>query len=176
MKLLSLNIANLLSKLSSLKILIDNIFNESNMPSIIALTETHLSDSRRQGFSVNELMNLIPGYKFYHEDRKTRRGGGIGIFVSEELNRDAVIEKDIDFFSEEVFESITLKIPKLTIKGVNKDLIVLTVYRQPGHEKLREFLELLEKWLEKYDKGSNEKIITGDLNLDLLKFETHHLT
>ena len=47
-----------------------------------------------------------------------------------------MIEKDIDFFSEEVFESITLKIPKLTIKGVNKDLIVLTVYRQPGHEML----------------------------------------
>ena len=73
-------------------------------------------------------------------------------------------------------ESITLKIPKLIINGENKNLIVLTVYRQPGHENLREFLKLLEKWLEKYDKGSNEIIITGDLNLDLLKFESHGFT
>ena len=55
LKILSLNIANLLTKLSSLKILIHNISNESNMPSIIALTETHLSESRRHGFSENEL-------------------------------------------------------------------------------------------------------------------------
>ena len=56
-------------------------------------------------------------------------------------------------------ESITLKIPKLIINGENKNLIVLTVYRQPGHENLREFFELFEKWLAKYDKGSNEIII-----------------
>ena len=39
-KLLSLNIANLLSKLSSLKILIQNISTESNKPNLIALTPT----------------------------------------------------------------------------------------------------------------------------------------
>ena len=64
------------------------------MPSIIALTETHLSKLCRH-FSENE---LIPGYKFYHDDRITSRGGGIGIFVSEELNRDAVIKKNVKFF------------------------------------------------------------------------------
>ena len=69
---------------------------------------------------------------------------------------------------------------KLIWKGTSnlakKNLIVLTLYRQPGQENLCKFLEILEKWLEKYDKRSNEIIITGDLNLDLLKYETHSYT
>ena len=52
----------------------------------------------------------------------------------------------------------------------------MTLYRQPANENIARFLLLLEKWLEKYDKRSNQIIITGDTNLDLLKFETHNKT
>ena len=44
LKLLSLNIANVISKLRSLKMMIQNLSNASNRPNIITVTETHLSN------------------------------------------------------------------------------------------------------------------------------------
>ena len=120
MKLISLNIANVLSKLSSLKIMINNISNESNKPSLIALTETHLGKQGSQGYSENELKCLLPGYDFYHNDRKNKRGGGVGIFVSKELSFNADINVRNDFFEEEFFESITLTIPKFSLSSGKK--------------------------------------------------------
>ena len=174
--IISLNVANLLSKLNSLKTMVQNVSTESNKPSLIALTETHLNELRCQGYSQSELEHLLPGYRFFHNDRKNKRGGGVGIFVFDGLANNAKIEKNECFFEEEIFESITLKIPDFPFKSSKKNLIVLTLYRQPGQENLNKFLEILEKWLEKYDKRSNEIIITGDFNLDLLKYETHSST
>ena len=173
---LSLNIANVLSKLSSLKTMIHTISNESNHPSLISVTETHLNENRCQGYSQSELKNLLPGYKFFHKDRKNKKGGGVGIFINDKMADNCLIEPDTEFFKEETFEGVTLKIPDFPLKSGKKNLIILTVYRQPGQENLKNFLELLEKWLDKYDKRSNEIIITGDMNLDLLKFETHNKT
>ena len=97
LKLLTLNIANLLSKQRSLKLLVENISNEANRPNIIAITETHLNESRNQGYSDSELKGLLPGYQFFHKDRKTMKGGGVGVFVENRLADDAKIETG-DFF------------------------------------------------------------------------------
>ena len=178
LKLLTLNIANLLSKQRSLKLLVENISNEANRPNIIAITETHLNESRNQGYSDSELKGLLPGYQFFHKDRKTMKGGGVGVFVENRLADDAKIETG-DFFMEEIFEGIVLKIPNFPLKSGKKNLIILTVYRQPskpgelGKNNLKKFLETMERWLEKYDRRGNEIFVTGDLNLDLLKYDTH---
>ena len=62
LKILTLNIANILSKLSSFKLFIQNLSNESNKPNIIAITETHLNDNQNHGYTEDDLRNLIPGY------------------------------------------------------------------------------------------------------------------
>ena len=49
LKIISLNIANILSKLRSFKIFIQNLSNESNKPNIIAVTETHLHNNQNPG-------------------------------------------------------------------------------------------------------------------------------
>ena len=151
-KLISLNIANVLSKLSSLKIMINNVSNESNKPSFITLTETHLAQQRCQGYSESELKCLLPGYDFFHKDRKNKRGGGVGIFVSKEFSCNAEIDTENCFFEDEFFESITLKIPNFLLTSGKKNLIILTLYRQPGNENLDKFFSLLKKWLEKLIK------------------------
>ena len=84
-KIISLNVANVLYKLSSLKRLLSNISNESNKPNIICVSETHLSESKCQGYMSEEITNLLPGYKFFHYDRQTKKGGGVGIFVQDNL-------------------------------------------------------------------------------------------
>ena len=76
LKILSLNIANLLSKLNHFKILIGNLCNNSNKPNIIAVTETHLNDNLNHGSTTDELQYVLPGYKFFHRNRQSRRGGG----------------------------------------------------------------------------------------------------
>ena len=73
LKVLSLNIANILSKLSDFKIFIQNLSNKSNKPNIIAITETHLNDKQNHGYSDDELMNLIPGYRFFYKNRQIGR-------------------------------------------------------------------------------------------------------
>ena len=77
------------------------------------------------------------------------------------------------FFIDEVFENITICIPNVQFEHGKKDLIFLTVYRQPGNDNLDRFLESLQGWLNKYDKRTNEILITGDMNLDLLKYQSH---
>ena len=79
LKILTLNIANILSKLSSFEIFIQNLSNESNKPNIIVITETHLNDKQNHGYTEDELRNLIPGYTFFHKNRQNRIGGGVGI-------------------------------------------------------------------------------------------------
>ena len=166
-----MNVANVLSKLSSLKRLLSNISNESNKPNFICVSETHLSESKDQGYTSEEITNLLPGYKFFHYDRQTKKGGGVGIFVQDNLAEEAKVVPD--FFQEEIFEGITLMIPNFPFKSGIKNLVVLTAYRQPGDSNIAEFQTLLQKWFDKYDKNSNEIIITGDLNLDLLKYDLH---
>ena len=176
LKIFSLNVANILTKISSLKNMIHNISNNSNKPNIITITETHLNDSCSQGYSKTELRDLLPGYKFFFKNRKNKRGGGVGIFIADELAGTAEVTMENCFFEEEVFESMQICIPSFPLKPNKKNLIVLTVYRQPGQENLNRFFEILETWLSKYDRNNNEIIITGDFNLDLLKYHIHNRT
>ena len=74
--IISLNIANLLSKLNSLKIFLNNL--KGNKPDIIVVVETHISHSNLSGHSKETLRDLIHGYTFFHEGRRVKRGGGVG--------------------------------------------------------------------------------------------------
>ena len=176
LKILSLNIANLLSKLNSLRLFLENISNESNKPNIIVVTETHLQKDKNHGYTEYDLEHLLPNYLFFHEDRKSKKGGGVGIFIENSLIKQVSILQRNDFFVEEVFEGLTIKLPNLSFENGQKNLILLVLYRQPGNSNTKLFLELLEKWLVNFDKRSNELVITGDMNLDLLKYQNHAAT
>ena len=171
-QIICLNIANLLSKLSNFKIFLNNISNTSRRPGLVALTETHLTDNLNHGYSENDLVNILPGYQLYFKNRKIRRGGGVGIFIREDLASKASIESE-DLFEEEIFESITIRIPEVHIKNQKKDLVLVTVYRQPGNDNVAIFQTHMETWLRRYNKRTEEVFVTGDMNLDLLNYRTH---
>ena len=172
LKIVSLNIANLLSKLNYFKIFIGNLCNNLNKPNIIAVTETHLNDRQNHGYTKDELHHLIPGYKFFYRNRSNRRGGGVGIFVDDNLAGNLKVEAE-DLFVNEVFETLTIRIPSIHLDHGKKDLVLQVIYRQPGNANTDAFLQSLQNWLNLYDKNSNEIIITGDMNLDLLKYQSH---
>ena len=172
LKLLSLNIANLLSKLSGLKTLVNNLASGVEPPNIIVITETHIKNS--MGKHINDFVNILPGYKFFHKARKGNCGG-IGIFIENKIcNMCEPIIKN--YFIEGTFEGLVVTIPYTALGQRNrKDLVLLGIYRPPGNDFTQFFPNLL-KFLHSYDKKSNDIIITGDLNIDLLKYQTHKET
>ena len=91
--ILSLNIANLLSKLNSLKTFLNYISIKHVSPDIFIVTETHISDFNNI-YTPDELKNLLPNYQFFHKGRNVKKGGGVGIFVSKNLNGEAIIYPD----------------------------------------------------------------------------------
>ena len=175
LKIISLNIANVLAKLNSLKLFVENISNEANKPNIIALSETHLNEKMNHGYSTIDIQNLLPGYKFFHEDRKNKKGGGVGFFIEENLAVNVEILHQ-GIFIDEIFEGLIIKVPNVHFSTGRKNLIILNVYRQPGDNYNKTFLESMNKCLEDIDKKSNELIVLGDMNLDLLKYQTHSMT
>ena len=172
LKILSLNIANLLSKLSNLKLMLQNISNTANVPNIIAVCETHLNDSQNHGYTQDELKNLIPGYKFFYKNRVNKKGGGVGIFLENKLANTARVASE-DLFLEETFESLTIQLPSISLENQTRDLILLSLYRPPGNENTQKFMDQLEIWLQRHDRRQNELVIMGDINLDLLNYHTH---
>ena len=177
--LITINIANILSKLNNFKIFLSNLSGKQNKPEIISVVETHISENTNLGYDKNELSNILPGYKFFYKGRKVKKGGGVGVFVEEGLAGEVEVglsDKGA-FFIEETFETIILKFPNIITDENNskaKDLVLLVIYRQPENNNTDTFLKEIEKCLKCINKKNNRIVVTGDINLDLLKHE-HHL-
>ena len=173
--ILSINIANLLTKLRSLKLFIGNISTPNNRPDIIIVVETHITKLSNLGYTESELKTILPGYVFFHKGRTTMKGGGVGIFISELISSKAMILEKIEFV-DQYFESLVVHIPNIvsTPKNCSKrDLTVAAIYRQPNGQNYDRFISELEKFLTLTDKRNNEVILAGDFNLDLLKYDNH---
>ena len=176
--ILSINIANLLSKLNSLKQFLNHLGANGKKPDVIAIVETHITEDLENNYGKEALTNIIPGYQFFHMGRKSKRGGGVGIFVNNDMNTEASVfettSKGIGFI-EEQFENLVIQIPDCVESvGSNKrNLVIVAIYRQPNSDNLENFLMYTERLLSLVNKSMNEVVIVGDMNLDLLKYENH---
>ena len=177
--IISLNIANILSKLRSFKTFINNITTTENQPDIIIVVETHITNSTNAGYTDTELQNILPGYRLFHNGRTTSKGGGVGIFVTQTLANKAAICTEISSqvsYSEGHFENLVVRIREIVPTNntvTKKDLVIAAVYRQPNSNNFEAFSQELAKLLKALDKRKNEPIIAGDFNLDLLNYERH---
>ena len=177
--ILSINIANLLSKLRSLKLLINNLSSKGNKPDILVIVETHISNLEHAGLDKAGLNNILPGYVFFHKGRINMKGGGVGVFISCDINSEPqlckISERKIKFVERE-FENVVVRIPgciEQMNNSLKRDLIIVAIYRQPNYGNVESFLSNIESLLHILDKAGNELVIAGDMNLDLLKYETH---
>ena len=155
--ILQLNIRGLLNKQDKLKNLLNDIKNDSRVD-VAMLVETWLN--KNNGKRVK-----IPGYQFYGFHRKQKKGGGVGILISQEFQ--SRIRKDLCLNVPD-FESITLE-----IRTNNDSLFVCTIYRPPN-SKEKEFIKHYRRLLGKFRDTQLEKLIRGlDNNLDF-KHHTRH--
>ncbi|XP_072014831.1 uncharacterized protein [Amphiura filiformis] len=122
---------------------------------ILCLSETRLSVK----IDCNEI--AINGYTIYRNDR-TRRGGGVAIYVSNDLQ--SVYKPD---FESDSIESVwtEIQLPK------TKSVIIGSVYRPPS-SKVGYMVSLKSHLSHVVDNsGNSDLVVTGDFNLDLLKPE-----
>lgn len=127
---------------------------------IITLSETWLKNNQVLIDYVN-----IPGYQFEYKNRTDKRGGGVGMYIKDELiykTRDDITKLDNSI--EHVW---------IEVKGRNKNYsyLVGTFYQPSSIEREK------KDWLQRFDillrhitaKWDGIIIITGDFNIDLLQ-------
>ena len=154
---LQLNTHGALNKRDSLMSLFADI-KKDNRVDVALLVETWLTKTNTKRF-------MIPGYKFLGSHRKNKRGGGVGILVSQDM--DCRSRDDLSLQVPD-FESLTVE-----IKTHSNSFFVCSIYRPPN-SKVREFLKHYRKLLQKFTQAQKERLILGlDHNLNLLKHNIH---
>jgi exonuclease III len=132
--------------------------------SIIALTETWVKPQNSHLFNLD-------GYHHEFALRPDKTGGGISIFLDEDL--DYTIRNDLTS-TDNITKSLWIEIDKVKL-GTTKNILIGCIYRIPGqnpdlfNEKMSTLLSLI---------STENKLIyhTGDYNLDLIKSSTHSAT
>ena len=132
------------------------------MPNIVAVTESWLKDN------IPNSMLDIAGYNIYRQDRKfanrdgrTKRGGGLLLYMRNDLLYDNVVGDSFNINDKDV-EITTFKINR----PHTRKLYMILVYRPPNGNiaKAIEHLNNLTKLIPNLD--TSDIIIGGDFNID----------
>ena len=139
-----LNIRSLQSKVDELSTLLSAL----NIKfSVVGITETWLQDS---SLGVN-----IDGYNFVYKNRSAKTGGGVGLYVSHNL--DFRIRKDIYAYEDEVMESLFIEI----IRSHERNVIVGIIYR-PLNQNVNDFVIRMNDVLGKISRDNKICYLMGD--------------
>jgi exonuclease III len=122
---------------------------------IITLSETHITHND------NEQLFAIPGYSFVSKPRMNGTGGGVAVYIS----------NNIDWRRRVDLESDNLEILCIEIIVKNaKNFLVSTAYRPPDSSNYHvdNFKDLFEYFLITANEAFKEVILLGDLNANYL--------
>ena len=114
----------------NLPLLNDILLMCKEMPGVIAISETKLSDDNFSNVTIN-------GYKFISKHSPTN-AGGVGLYIKEDI--EFIRRQDIEFDFEGV-ETCFIEIPRQK----NKNIIIGCIYRHPLVGQLSKFQDLTRK-------------------------------
>ena len=134
----------------------------NNKFSIICLTETWVNDSKIKQSSLFQL----EGYIAVHQIRKSRKGGGIIIFIQNSLL--CKLCNDLSINCEDI-ESLSIEI----LNSLTRNIIFNVIYRPPNGN-----LNVCETFFKKNPfklvlQLTKLFFLAGDFNINLLDFETN---
>ena len=122
--------------------------------------------------NIQFLTNCLPNYKFQYQTCSESRGGGVGIFYNNsfsiKLQNELQIQGD-DLKTENLWLELTIDKKEVYTIGV--------IYRHP-HGNLTKFNDIFSNTLQQIQNRNDIKtcIITGDFNIDLLKYHENYPT
>lgn len=132
--------------------------------SVIGLSESWLTENSKESG-----LYELPSYNSVHSIRQYRTGGGVSIFVQENIQ--FIHRDDLVLKCNDDVESIFIEI--MTDKG--KNIVIGNIYRPPDTD-ISTFNEGLNKALESISKEDKICHILGDFNINLFKTDTHSPT
>ena len=151
------NVRGILSKQSLLTDLLERSV-RNRTPDIVLISETWLTPTSPE--------LVIPGYDFVHKCRQDKKGGGVGILVSNKLRY-----TKIPNLTSNMKENETISI-EITLKS-GKKCIASSMYRAPNTMPVA-FRGCYESIIFAMKKRNPHSIIIGlDHNLDFLKCGKH---
>lgn len=106
----------------------------------------------------------LDGYTLYQSARANKQGGGVALYVSNNLRCQSVVISTVD----NIFESITVHL----ISKQHKQFVVSCVYRAPG-SCITTFCEHLRPIIANLFKSKNSMYVCGDFNINLLNHAVH---
>ena len=160
---LSLNIRSLHKNIDDLnELILENACTKTFKFSVITLQEVWNLK--------NENTVKIEGYHpLVEKGRKGRQGGGVGIYIEEGYNYQTL---DEFYFIGDIYESLVVKI----YTNKSKFKIIVNLYRIPNTS-MKSFIEVVNNLLIALKSlKSEEIIIAGDFNINLIRFNDHGLT
>ena len=117
----------------------------------------------------------LPGYhNLISRTRNDGGKGGVGLFIKDNINFN--VREDLSFYILHVFESIFIE----TISNIDHypNSVFGVIYRPNTQPKadVDLFTNTLFELLDKINNERKKCIISGDFNIDLLKYDTHEKT
>ena len=128
---------------------------------IIAISETWVSEPEHNKFNIN-------GYDVYHTNRKNMRGGGVALYVKQELACKFLSCKSL--VVDDLFECCPLEI---LISG-HRNIIVSCIYRCPGSNTDIFSEHIVQLFFELTMRKT--VFLCGDFNIDILKHKVNQGT
>ena len=145
--IINLNIQSYYAHIDEFTAFIDELY---RFPDVIILTETWKSNDRTAE---------IEGYKSFHCNRSTRRGGGVSVFINQGLKANSAK------ISMESLPEIEYLRVKVTFNNFyNAPLDIIAIYHPPNSSLNNQFLDYIDSILEALGSNSNQ-IIAGDFNI-----------
>ena len=125
---------------------------------VIAITETWMNnDTIVSDYEIDE-------YDLYYVNRVNKRGGGVGIYVKNELNCKQLKQYSVTY--NDIMECITIELSF----SKKKNVIISCVYRTPG-SCVHAFCEQIELLFSNITARNKKVVICGDFNIDLLQYD-----
>ena len=114
--------------------------------------------------------NIFKNYTFYYKAPDCTNVGGIGMYVKNAFNCNELAELELTSSPDSLVESLWLE-----VSNSNRKYVVAGIYRHPNSN-ISHFCKQLENSLELVTKSKTPCVIAGDINIDLIKYNTHHDT
>lgn len=128
---------------------------------VMGFSETWLNESNVTCYS-------IPGYVHYYLHRSTRRGGGVSLFINDNIH--VKVRSELNIMSDTV-EALFVEISK-ECTNFQKDAVIGVVYRPPNQDVLA-FNEKLNEILCKIKNEKKIVYLMGDFNINILDADNH---
>ena len=118
--------------------------------------------------SANEELFGMPGYTITGKHRNNRQGGGVAIYVRQDIP--FIVRNDLVVFNE-VIETVFVEVKK-DFTACDYDVIFVVAYRPPDTDVVL-FSDQLNCIQEKMKREKKLCYFLGDFNIDLLKNDFH---